>query len=68
MTETERTRLIEAAVQGIAWALIDGETDVADRGVSEEHYRESVAEARALLPQLVAQSPVPENSPEGEQK
>lgn len=52
MSEAERQRLIEAAVQGVAWALIENDADTSDRGVSEEHYRERVADARRILPGL----------------
>lgn len=54
---TERARLIEAAVQGVAWALIEDDTDTSDRGVSEEHYAERVADARRMLPALIEREP-----------
>lgn len=55
---TERARLLEAAVQGVAWALINDDTDTSDRGVSEEHYAERVADARRMLPDLIEREPV----------
>lgn len=53
MSEAERERLLEAAVQGVAWALIEGDTDTSDRGVSPEHYQERVMDARRILPELL---------------
>lgn len=53
LSEAERGRLLGAAVQGVAWALIEGDTDTSDRGVGEEHYRKRVADARRILPGLI---------------
>jgi len=44
MTDTSKRELIEAAT----WALIDYDTDVVDRGVSDEHYRERRAEVERV--------------------
>lgn len=57
MSEEERQRLLEAAVQGVAWALIENDTDTSDRGVSQDHYKARVADARRLLPELVKERP-----------
>lgn len=53
LTPTERGRLLGAAVQGVAWALIESETDTSDRGVSDEHYRDAVRRAEQILPTLM---------------
>lgn len=47
-TDEEREALTEQAV----WALIDHDTDVADRGVRDEHYRERRADVERILPIL----------------
>ena len=57
LTPEEQGRLLGAAVEGVAWALIDSETDTADRGVSEDHYRDAVKRAREILPRLVPNRP-----------
>lgn len=59
LTPTERGRLLAAAVQGVAWALIEEETDTSDRGVSEDHYRDAVRRAEAIFPVLVPSSSDP---------
>lgn len=51
-----REALLEAAVVGLAWALIEDDTDVSDRGVSPEHYAERVEDARRMLPGLIGVS------------
>jgi len=56
LTPTEHGRLLAAAVQGVAWALIEYETDTSDRGVTEDHYRDAVRRAEAILPALVPRS------------
>lgn len=57
-----RESLLEAAVVGLAWALIEDDTDVSDRGVSPEHYRERVEDARRMLPGLVADRQIGDQS------
>lgn len=47
-TDDEREALIEQAT----WALIDNDTDVVDRGVSDEHYRERRADVERVFPIL----------------
>ena len=54
LTPARQGQLLDAAVEGMAWALIEDETDTVDRGVSPEHYRDAVQRAKALLPMLVA--------------
>lgn len=56
LTPTERGRLLAAAVQGVAWALIEYETDTSDRGVSEDHYLDAVRRAEAILSDLMPRS------------
>lgn len=53
ITSARAGALLAAAVQGVAWALIEYETDTADRGVSEEHYRDAVQRAQNILPTLL---------------
>jgi hypothetical protein len=53
LTSEEQGRLLGAAVEGVAWALIYYETDIADRGVTAEHYRDAVKRARKILPTLI---------------
>lgn len=58
--DDEREALIEQAT----WALIDYDTDVTDRGVRDEHYRERRADVERVLPILFRRPEVPE--PQGE--
>lgn len=46
--DTDREALIETAT----WALIDYDTDVADRGVTDEHYRKRRADVERVFPIL----------------
>ena len=48
----EREDLIEQAT----WALIDYDTDVADRGVRDEHYRERRADVERIFPIIAGRS------------
>ena len=59
LTPAREGALLAAAVQGVAWALIEDETDTSDRGVSDEHYRDAVRRAQEILPTLLP-SVVPE--------
>lgn len=58
LSEADRSKLLEVAVQAIAWALIENDTDTSDRGVTKEHYDARIADARRLLPMVVAEPPV----------
>ena len=40
----------DEVIERAAWVLIECDTDTADRGVSEEHYRERLAEVRLAAP------------------
>ena len=42
----------EEQIEAVTWALTDSDTDVADRGVSDEHYRERRAEVERIAPIL----------------
>ena len=64
ITRERAGALLAAAVQGVAWALIEYETDTSDRGVSDEHYRDAVQRAQAILPTLLP--PVVTEEPEWE--
>ena len=44
----------EERVEAATWALIDWDTDVVDRGVRDEHYRERRAEVERIAPILAA--------------
>jgi len=50
MSDNEHEERIDQAT----WALIDADTDVVDRGVSGEHYRERRAEVERIAPILAA--------------
>jgi hypothetical protein len=47
-TDDEREALIEQAT----WALVEWDTDTADRGVRDEHYRERRADVERVFPIL----------------
>ena len=49
MTETER-KTAEEWIEAATWVLIDNDTDIVDRGVREEHYRERRAEVEMIAP------------------
>lgn len=53
LTPAEESQLLAAAVTGVAWALIDSEVDVCDRGVSSGHYQDALRRAREILPNLI---------------
>lgn len=59
-TDNEREALIEQAT----WALIEWDTDTADRGVRDEHYRDRRADVERVFPLLFRRSEVPESSAE----
>lgn len=59
-TDDEREALIEQAT----WALIEWDTDTADRGVRDEHYRDRRADVERVFPILFRRSEVPEPSAE----
>lgn len=40
---------LTAAIEAGAWALIDSDTDVVDRGVSEDHYGQRLDDAKIAL-------------------
>lgn len=63
-TPEQQGRLLGSAVEGVAWALIEYETDTSDRGVSEEHYRDALKRARELLPTLVHPASVVSEEPD----
>ncbi|MFD5599901.1 hypothetical protein ACFWHR_07565 [Leucobacter sp. NPDC058333] len=47
----------EEQIEAATWALIDSDTDVADHGVSDEHYRERRAEVERIAPILALSAP-----------
>jgi len=53
----------EAAVEAVAWKLLDRTSDLADRWPGDEMWRAAIADARTALPHLTAQ-PAPEASHE----
>ncbi len=53
ITPERRIALLGAALHAIAWQLVEYETDTSDRGVSEEHYRDALERATAILPTLM---------------
>ena len=53
ITPERRIALLGAALHAIAWQLVEYETDTSDRGVSEEHYRDALERATAMLPTLM---------------
>lgn len=57
-TDDEREALIEQAT----WALIEWDTDTADRGVRDEHYRDRRGDVERVFPILFRRSEVPEPS------
>ena len=54
--ESDVAALREAAVEAVAWKLIDCTSDLADRAPSDETRRTANADARAALPLLTAAS------------
>lgn len=52
--ESDVAALREAAVEAVAWKLIDRTSDLADRAPSDETWRTANADARAALPLLTA--------------
>ena len=52
--ESDVAALREAAVEAVAWKLIDRTSDLADRAPSDETVRSANADARAALPLLTA--------------
>lgn len=57
-TDDEREELIEQAT----WTLIEWDTDTADRGVRDEHYRERRADVERIFPILFRrQAPITEH-------
>jgi hypothetical protein len=54
-TDDERETLIDQAT----WALIEYDTDVSDRGVRDEHYRDRRADVERVFPILFRRSEVP---------
>ena len=58
MTEAQKEAR-EALIEQATWALIDYDTDVADRGVSDEHYRERRADVERVFPILASRAPQP---------
>lgn len=42
----------EDVIEQAAWSLIDYDTDTVDRGVSDEHYRERLADVQRVAPPL----------------
>lgn len=59
-TDDEREALIAQAT----WALIEYDTDVSDRGVRDEHYRDRRADVERVFPILFRRSEVPESQGE----
>ncbi|KKI18729.1 hypothetical protein XM48_10640 [Leucobacter sp. Ag1] len=58
----------EERIEAATWALIEGDTDTSDRGVSDEHYRERRAEVERIAPILAPVTPSePTYSPETRQ-
>ena len=47
----------EERIEAATWALINGDTDVTDRGVSDSHYRERRAEVEKIAPILAPDTP-----------
>ena len=52
--ESDVAALVEAAVEAVAWKLIDCTSDLSDRAPSDETRRTANADARAALPLLTA--------------
>lgn len=58
----------EEQIEAATWALIDWDTDIVDRGVRDEHYRERRAEVERIAPILTSAGVAPQGPRQNETK